>query len=134
MCSSLFMRKRPPRRCTYGDGTTSHTPWSCGKSRPSSWTQAAAIDINVPGVARRFGAMTVRLYLQIFVVIAMLCAGQLLFRQSALSVPPLSTVAGLLGLARNPAFLVALALYGGATVLWVGVLQQVPLSRAYPFM
>jgi len=78
--------------------------------------------------------MIVRLYLQIFVVIAMLCAGQLLFRQSALSVPPLSTVAGLLSLARNPAFLVALALYGGATVLWVGVLQQMPLSRAYPFM
>jgi drug/metabolite transporter (DMT)-like permease len=78
--------------------------------------------------------MLLRVYLQIVVIIAMLCAGQLIFRESALSVPPLNAVSGLQSLARNPVFLVALALYGLSTMLWVGVLQQAPLSRAYPFM
>jgi len=67
-------------------------------------------------------------------VVAILAAGQLLFRKAALSTPPLSTVDGLLRLIRNPVFLFALLLYGAATLLWVSVLQRVPLSRAYPFM
>jgi len=70
---------------------------------------------------------------QIFAVSAMLAAGQLLFRRAALSVPPLASFAGVSALLTSPVFLLALALYGLATVLWVGVLQQVPLSRAYPF-
>ena len=78
--------------------------------------------------------MMLRVYLQIVVIIAMLCAGQLLFRQSALSVPPLGTVSGMLSLGRSPVFLAALAMYGISTLLWVGVLQQAPLSRVYPFM
>lgn len=78
--------------------------------------------------------MMLRVYVQIVVIIAMLCAGQLLFRQSALSVPPLNTVSGMLSLARSPVFLLALVLYGVSTLLWVGVLQQAPLSRVYPFM
>jgi drug/metabolite transporter (DMT)-like permease len=34
----------------------------------------------------------------------------------------------------SPVFLGALALYGGATLLWVYVLKSVPLSYAYSFM
>ncbi len=78
--------------------------------------------------------MTLRNYLQIAGVMMLLAAGQLLFRKSALSVPSLGTLAGLLRLAATPSFLAALLIYGIATVMWVGVLQEVPLSRAYPFM
>jgi drug/metabolite transporter (DMT)-like permease len=34
----------------------------------------------------------------------------------------------------SPVFISALALYGGATLLWVYVLKTVPLSYAYSFM
>lgn len=34
----------------------------------------------------------------------------------------------------SPVFLGALALYGGATLLWIYVLKTVPLSYAYSFM
>lgn len=78
--------------------------------------------------------MPYRDFVQIGGVVAILAAGQLLFRKAALSTPPLATVDGLFRLIRNPVFLVALFLYGVATLLWVGVLQRVPLSRAYPFM
>ena len=77
--------------------------------------------------------MTVPQLIQVLAVTAMLAIGQLLFRRAALATPPLSTAAGIVALIGNPLFLLALALYGIATVLWVGVLQQVPLSRAYPF-
>jgi multidrug transporter EmrE-like cation transporter len=72
-------------------------------------------------------------YGQITVVIALMTIGQLLFHKSAVGAPPLSTIAGLTALISNPVFILALAVYGGATFLWVGVLQQVPLSRAYAF-
>lgn len=70
---------------------------------------------------------------QILVVVVLMAAGQLLFRKTAVGSPPLSTWRGLSSLALNPAFLVALVMYGAATLLWVGVLQHVPLSRAYAF-
>ncbi|WP_371396803.1 transporter [Fretibacter rubidus] len=34
----------------------------------------------------------------------------------------------------DPVFIAALALYGGATLLWIFVLKSVPLSFAYSFM
>ncbi len=77
--------------------------------------------------------MTVFQYAQIFVVVAMIAAGQLLFQKSASDSPPLSTLAGMTSLITNPVFILALVIYGIATLLWVAVLQQVPLSRAYPF-
>ena len=77
--------------------------------------------------------MTVWQYAQIIVVVALMTGGQLLFRKTAVGSPPLSTWHGITSLMFNPFFLVALAIYGLATLLWVGVLQQVPLSRAYAF-
>ena len=77
--------------------------------------------------------MTAVQLLQVLAVTGMLAIGQLLFRRAAVGVPPLSTLGGVAALLSHPLFLLALALYGVATVLWVGVLQQVPLSRAYPF-
>lgn len=34
----------------------------------------------------------------------------------------------------NPVFILALTIYGGATLLWIYVLKLVPLSHAYSFM
>jgi undecaprenyl phosphate-alpha-L-ara4N flippase subunit ArnE len=72
-------------------------------------------------------------YAQIVTVVTMIAAGQLLFQKSASDSPPLSTLAGMTSLMTNPVFILALVIYGVATLLWVAVLQQVPLSRAYPF-
>jgi drug/metabolite transporter (DMT)-like permease len=63
-----------------------------------------------------------------------LAAGQLMFKWVAGRVPPISGLAGLQPLALHPLFWAALALYGAATLLWVYLLQQIPLSRAYPFV
>jgi drug/metabolite transporter (DMT)-like permease len=72
-------------------------------------------------------------YVQILVVVSLIAIGQLLFQKSASGTPPLSTLVGMTSLITSPVFILALAIYGVATLLWVAVLQQVPLSRAYPF-
>lgn len=60
-------------------------------------------------------------------------AGQLLFKLSARSLASADGPADLWRLALNPWFLGALVTYAGATVLWVWLLRELPLSRAYPF-
>ena len=79
-------------------------------------------------------ASVVKAIPQIFVVIVMLTGGQLLFRQAAVSTPPLHSLAAVARLLLNPAFLLAMVIYGAATLLWVRVLQKMPLWQAYPFM
>lgn len=65
----------------------------------------------------------------------LLAVGQTLFKVAALRLRQgPSGAAGLLALAGVPSLWIALALYGGGTLLWIYVLQTVPLSRAYPFM
>ncbi len=64
----------------------------------------------------------------------LLAAGQILFKLSASTLPPLASVNGMVALATNFWFWTALTLYGTATLLWIIILQQVPLSLAYPFM
>lgn len=63
-------------------------------------------------------------------------AGQILFKATALQLN--RGEAGLAGLPRTLAtswqFWLALFLYGLATLIWIRVLQTVPLNRAYPFM
>jgi len=65
--------------------------------------------------------------------VLMLSAGQLLFKQTALSTAALKNISGVLSLASNSWFWLAIGLYGSATVLWVAILQRTPLSVAYPF-
>lgn len=65
---------------------------------------------------------------------ALLAAGQSLFKLSALSLHGAGQTGGLFSLVTIPSFWLALALYGLGTLLWIVVLQTVPLSRAYPFM
>ena len=63
----------------------------------------------------------------------LLAVGQSLFKMAALSIAGEPGAAGFVGLLQVPVFWCAIVLYGAATLLWVHVLQTVPLSRAYPF-
>jgi drug/metabolite transporter (DMT)-like permease len=57
--------------------------------------------------------------------------GQILFKRAAQQIDPGGQ--WWLELVRLPAMWAAIALYAGATLLWVRILTIVPLSRAYPF-
>jgi undecaprenyl phosphate-alpha-L-ara4N flippase subunit ArnE len=63
----------------------------------------------------------------------MLAMGQILFKRAADSGPPLRQVGDVLGLIGNIYVWAAMVLYGAATLYWIYLLQQIPLSRAYPF-
>jgi multidrug transporter EmrE-like cation transporter len=62
-----------------------------------------------------------------------LAAGQFMFRFAAQSASAITSLTGFVELLKTPWLWVALTLYGAATVLWIGLLQRVPLSLAYPF-
>lgn len=59
----------------------------------------------------------------------LLASGQILFKKAALASAGKSLLLGLL----NWWMLVALVVYGVATLLWVAILRTTPLSVAYPF-
>ena len=61
-----------------------------------------------------------------------LAVGQLLFKDAALRNPELTGIAALSHLLQDYLFWLVIALYGAATILWVYILQQAPLSRVYP--
>jgi len=64
----------------------------------------------------------------------LLAAGQALFKKSALGVKKSATMPlDMPALLLMPSFWLALLLYCTATLLWIYLLQTVPLSRAYPF-
>ena len=65
--------------------------------------------------------------------VLLLTAGQLLFKQTAVSTAALKNISGMVSLASNIWFWLAVGLYGSATLLWIGILQKTPLSVAYPF-
>lgn len=73
-------------------------------------------------------------YAMLTAVAACLAVGQLLFKLSAQNLGSNAAPAGLLSLLGSVPFLSALVIYGLATLAWVYLLSQVPLSRAYPFM
>ena len=60
-------------------------------------------------------------------------AGQLLFKIAADRSEAINNFSSLLRLGMSVYFLGALILYGIATILWILILQEVPISRAYPF-
>jgi multidrug transporter EmrE-like cation transporter len=70
----------------------------------------------------------------LLVVTVTLAVGQVLFKKVGLSVRGLAVRDGLLAAAHEPALYAALALYGGATLLWIWILSRVPLSQAYPWV
>ena len=71
---------------------------------------------------------------QLVVVTCLLTTGQVLFKRGASSAERVTSVGSLVSLFISPTIVGALCLYAVTTVLWVFTLQQVPLTRAYPFM
>lgn len=63
-----------------------------------------------------------------------IASGQVLFKHVANSTHAESGMRWVFALAMHPLMWLALLLYAGATVLWVNILQVLPLSRAYPVM
>ena len=79
-------------------------------------------------MAKEDDTMTITTVAMILVTLTMLACGQVLFKLAS----------GGISFTRPETFLswtllVALAIYGLATVLWLAVLARVPLSQAFPF-
>ena len=73
--------------------------------------------------------------LKLIIFAFIMVAGQLTFKRVAQGLAQISGLSSILRhLAFDPWFIAALALYGGATVLWVLALRETPLSRAYMFV
>lgn len=70
------------------------------------------------------------IYAKLIAFSFLLASGQILFKQAALK---WSQTGGILALLFNSWFILALTLYGVATLLWVLILRTTPLSLAYPF-
>jgi drug/metabolite transporter (DMT)-like permease len=70
---------------------------------------------------------------QLLVFSVCLSSGQILFKFAADGSQKITNLQGFVQLLANPFLWLAGVLYGGATLLWIVILQQVPLSRAYPF-
>jgi undecaprenyl phosphate-alpha-L-ara4N flippase subunit ArnE len=76
----------------------------------------------------RSSALTPTVIAMILLALAMLACGQVLFKQASGQISfarPASFVSGTL--------ILALFVYGAATLLWLAVLARVPLSTAFPF-
>ena len=67
-------------------------------------------------------------YVLLFGTVAGLALGQLLFKLATKSAPPENPW----GFLFAPAFVCALVVYAGATLAWMFVLREWPLSVAYP--
>ncbi|MGH8037793.1 MAG: EamA family transporter [Stenotrophomonas sp.] len=91
----------------------------------SSSAQPLRISVQMP---RSDASLTPAAIGMILVTLAMLACGQVLFKLVSAQLSfsrPASFLSGTL--------LVALAMYGAATLLWLAVLARVPLSVAFPF-
>jgi len=78
-------------------------------------------------------SLTARQLLDLLSFPVTMAVGQILFKRVALQITPGTGSSWLLEAARLPSMWAAVALYAGATLLWVRILTSVPLSRAYPF-
>ena len=75
-------------------------------------------------------------FAQIFGLVSfspLLALGQILFKRTAESAQTLNSSHALLNLLTLPSLWLAGFLYFSATLLWIKMLQTVPLSKAYPF-
>jgi drug/metabolite transporter (DMT)-like permease len=77
--------------------------------------------------------MTLLQAAQLSAFAVMLSAGQILFKRAADTEQPLRQIGDVIGLAGNFYMWAAFAIYGAATLFWIYLVQQVPLTRAYPF-
>jgi undecaprenyl phosphate-alpha-L-ara4N flippase subunit ArnE len=68
----------------------------------------------------------------ILLTVVMLAAGQILFKVASVKLE-MSFKGLFTGLFLNPTLILALVIYGLATVFWLFVLKSMPLRLAYPF-
>lgn len=68
----------------------------------------------------------------ILLTVSALSVGQILFKLASESIT--FTGAGFVASLLDLRLLVALAVYGGATIMWLAVLKMTPLRLAYPFV
>ena len=66
----------------------------------------------------------------VVVIVCVIAVGQILFKQSAIA---LKAHGSFFQLFLTPSFIAAIVTYGLATLGWIWVLQNLSLSRAYPF-
>ena len=76
--------------------------------------------------------MTIRQVLLTVFTVLLLSIGQVLFKYASGKID-IESKGILLGLLLNPPFVIALAVYGIATISWLLVLKMTPLRIAYPF-
>lgn len=76
--------------------------------------------------------MTMRQILLAILTVLMLSIGQVLFKYASdkIDIQGKGILAGLL---LNPAFVIAIVVYGVATITWLLLLKMTPLRIAYPF-
>lgn len=67
-------------------------------------------------------------------VVVLMAIGQVLFKVASRHLPdgPFTTLEALWKLSTNIYLVVGIVLYGLTTILWVSVLRDAPVSRAYP--
>lgn len=75
--------------------------------------------------------MSLTVHLGAVVSVVLVATGQVLFKRVALALAGGSPLLG-----RDVVLLggTALAIYGGATLLWIHLLRSAPLGRLYPYM
>ena len=76
--------------------------------------------------------MAIFQYGLVLLCVLAIAVGQLFFKLTANSTVNAGEGFSITGLIQNPWFLLSLAIYGGATLLWIWILQRVPLTAAYP--
>ena len=80
-------------------------------------------------------------FMQLVGFVFLMSSGQMLFKKTAISIAAYSKNIGeaagivdsVIRALQTPYFYFALLVYGLATVLWLYILQRIPLSIAYPF-
>ena len=80
-------------------------------------------------------------FMQLVGFVFLMSSGQMLFKKTAISIAAYSKNLGeaagivdsVIRALQIPWFYFALLVYGLATVLWLYILQRIPLSIAYPF-
>ena len=71
----------------------------------------------------------------LFAAFALLLSfGQILFKQASQVLEGESGIGGFTSLLSSAYFWSAIALYGGSTFLWIWLIRDTPLNRAYPFV
>ena len=73
--------------------------------------------------------MSISQVILIFLTVVLLSIGQVLFKLAAMDIKNVNFFSIL-----QPKLILALCLYGVATIMWIAVLRHTPLRLAYPFV